>query len=353
MFLTGFIFASVLVYLVCLEEELLSTSGNLGVALGTGFLFGLITMLVYYVGLFVTGLHTGLLIGVVILTILEHHLDLGGNMWIPVGILLGSALVLAVMTLTYQKAMTIVGTSIYGGAILAAALDYYVEKWRMVLWMWDHIKLKTSPQPCWFSWLLLGVWPFMVVVGTATQTFITGRGFYHKYQGESAQQLTVVGNHLYLCLACSFCVSFYAFDLLIIYISLHFQLIINQGRRSRRRSRKPLAANRRTPEADALTSASASGAAVVRPMSMCPGPRRYRYIYQVRTAHGDVISQRYIQALRKMVAVPHASKTATLQSAYALCSGESDTEGVGTWSTVGTSNEVNRQSSAGDYRQSN
>jgi len=214
---------------------------------------------------------------------------------------------LAVMTLSYQKAMTIVGTSIYGGAILAAALDYYVEKWRMVLWMWDHIKLQTSPQPCWFSWLLLGVWPFMVVVGTATQTFITGRGFYHKYQ----------------------------------------------GRRSRRRSRKPLAANRRTPEADALTSASASGAAVVRPMSMCPGPRRYRYIYQVRTAHGDVISQRYIQALRKMVAVPHASKTATLQSAYALCSGESDTEGVGTWSTVETSNEVNRQSSAGDYRQSN
>lgn len=68
MFLTGFIFASIIIYLVCLEEDLMTSYGNVSAALGTGLLFGLITMLVHYVGLFVMGLQSGLLIGVVILT---------------------------------------------------------------------------------------------------------------------------------------------------------------------------------------------------------------------------------------------------------------------------------------------
>lgn len=68
MFLTGFIFASAVVYLICLEEDLLPTGGNAGIAAGAGILFGLITMLVQYVGLFMTGLHTGLLIGIIVLT---------------------------------------------------------------------------------------------------------------------------------------------------------------------------------------------------------------------------------------------------------------------------------------------
>lgn len=64
MFLTGFIFGSVVVYLVCLSEALLPVLGNAGVSLAAGLMFGLITMLVQYVGLFMTGFHTGLFLGV-------------------------------------------------------------------------------------------------------------------------------------------------------------------------------------------------------------------------------------------------------------------------------------------------
>lgn len=135
-------------------------------------------------------------------------------------------------------------------------------------------------------------------------------------------------------------------------------------------------------------------------MPPCPPrgpPRRYRYVYQVRTAHGDVISQvshvleiesrsnsidnfavnclwllnkygndlflticsvssfeliqclflffiqRYIQALRKMV--PNVTKPSALQSAYALCDGESDTDMIngGTWSTMATTQDSAQQ----------
>nr|CAG4641935.1 EOG090X0AW0 [Eurycercus lamellatus] len=275
MFLTGFVFANFIVYIICLQEEdLLPSYGNLGVALGTGFMFGLITMLVHYVGLFVIGLHTGVLLGIIILCVVEQHFHID-TMWMSVGILLGSALVLAILTLNFQKAFTIIGTSLMGGAVCAAALDYYVENLKMVMWMWDRIKLEKSADPCWFSWLLLSVWPFMVVMGSGTQTLITAKDYYHDYQGRTRYSPP----------------------------------------RPPPRPSKPLEATQPNPPTR---------------------PRRYRYVYQVRTAHGDVISQRYIQALKKMV--PNVTKTGTLQSTYALCDGESDNDKAannagGTWNT--------------------
>ncbi|XP_013777778.1 transmembrane protein 198-like [Limulus polyphemus] len=102
MFLTGFIFGSVVVYLICLEESLLSTAGNSGVALGAGLLFGLITMLVQYVGLFMTGFHMGLFVGVASIMIAYLWYS-PTTVWITVGILLGCGLVGAVVTLFFQK----------------------------------------------------------------------------------------------------------------------------------------------------------------------------------------------------------------------------------------------------------
>ena len=81
MFLYGFIFGSIVVYLICAEEEVLpgwdinqlnqtlsktflTEWSNALIAMSAGLLFGLITMLVQYVGLFMLGFHTG-----------HHHLD--------------------------------------------------------------------------------------------------------------------------------------------------------------------------------------------------------------------------------------------------------------------------------------
>lgn len=238
MFLTGFIFGSVVVYLICLEEELLPTAGNAGVAVGAGVLFGLITMLVQYVGLFMTGFHMGLFAGVAILMIM-HIWYTPTTVWITVIVLLGSGLVGAVITLFWQKGCTILGTSIYGGAIIASTADYFIEKFIIVHWVWDKIRLATSLTPCWFSWLILGVWPFMVILGTFTQWRITGQGIHHQELGPSRKSRQV-----------------------------NLQRIRQEESRAEQRQRK------------------------------------YRYLYQVRTAHGDVISQSYIQSLQKKVCPP-------------------------------------------------
>ncbi|KAB7505754.1 Transmembrane protein [Armadillidium nasatum] len=245
MFLTGFLFASVVVYLICLSEALLPLIGNAGVALGAGVLFGLITMLVQYVGLFMTGFHTGLFLGVALVAAVYPWAP--PSVWAVVGMLLSSGLLMAVLTLYFQKGLTIIGTAVSGGAIMAATLDYFVEELLMVEWFRDRLMSAVSEPPCWFSWLLVAVWPFMVIVGSITQWRISGKGIYHQQMVPSVKSRNV---------------------------SLH-----------RLRSREARAELRQ---------------------------KKYRYLYQVRTAHGDIISQEYIQSLQRK-AYP-ACDNGTLQS---------------------------------------
>jgi hypothetical protein len=74
-----------------------------GVALGAGLLFGLITMLVQYVGLFMTGFHTGLFSGVVALATAEQFRWQPATVWTSAAVLLGSGLLAAVLNLYWQK----------------------------------------------------------------------------------------------------------------------------------------------------------------------------------------------------------------------------------------------------------
>lgn len=80
----------------------------------------------------------------------------------------------------FLSVFTVLGTSVYGGAILAGALDYFVERLLMVRWVWDRVSLRQSGEPCWFSWVLLSLWPGLLLFGLITQFTITGRGVHHQ-----------------------------------------------------------------------------------------------------------------------------------------------------------------------------
>ena len=76
-----------------------------------------------------------------------------------------------------QKSLTIFGSALYGGATVATCLDYFVEGSVMLLWVWDKVRVKESPQPCWFSWLVLGIWPVCLTLGMQhTCTTQAGQG---------------------------------------------------------------------------------------------------------------------------------------------------------------------------------
>ena len=100
--MTGFLFGSLVTFLICQEEQLLPFEGKIGVSVAAGVLCGLITMLVQYVGVFMTGFHLGLLLGIASLTILEQFYH-PTTKWLCVGVLFGGGLLFALLALKFQK----------------------------------------------------------------------------------------------------------------------------------------------------------------------------------------------------------------------------------------------------------
>lgn len=140
-------------------------------------------MLVQYVGLFIGGLHTGFLMGVASLITADYLIITSprGSIWLCVGVLLAMSLLLAVLNLYFRKSLTIVCTSIYGGAIFSTAIDYFVEQLSMISWVWQRASLKpVEPPPCWFSWIIFAAWPSFFLTGIIVQCTITGRGTHHE-----------------------------------------------------------------------------------------------------------------------------------------------------------------------------
>lgn len=73
LFLTGLMFGSVVIFMLCYKERVMDTQlsieASVGIGLGIGTLCGLVTMLVRSVGLFMVGLLLGLLVGVASLVV--------------------------------------------------------------------------------------------------------------------------------------------------------------------------------------------------------------------------------------------------------------------------------------------
>lgn len=85
MFLSGLLFGSVIIFLLCYKERVLDTQlsieASAGIGLGIGLLCGLVTMLVRSVGLFMTGILLGLLLAIGGL-LLAHQLYTPSTLWV-------------------------------------------------------------------------------------------------------------------------------------------------------------------------------------------------------------------------------------------------------------------------------
>ena len=84
-----------------ISSQLSTEWSNAAIAISAGLLFGLITMLVQYVGLFMLGFHTGLLAGLVGLCCVELYY-VPPTAWLTLGVLLATGLLFALLTLYFQ-----------------------------------------------------------------------------------------------------------------------------------------------------------------------------------------------------------------------------------------------------------
>ncbi|XP_077978071.1 transmembrane protein 198-like isoform X1 [Glandiceps talaboti] len=272
LFLVGFIFGSILVYAICQEEAVLNLAANAGISLAAGLLCGLITMLVQYVGLFMTGFHMGLFLAAAVLVAMEQFWH-PTSIWIPIGILFGVGLLFALINLQWQKTCTILATSLIGGAMITTSADFFIEKFYMVQYVWDRFTAKPDSEPvCWFSWIILAVWPILFLFGVVIQFKITGKNYDHHDAFSSYALFNVIPG----------CLPFLPAD------KGKVKTVVV---RSPKKKRVELAKIRQR-EAQQTKH------------------RKYRYLYKVRRYNGDIVSQAYLQSIQSHLS-PEMKKMAS------------------------------------------
>ncbi|XP_034035159.1 transmembrane protein 198-B [Thalassophryne amazonica] len=193
MFLTGLMFGSVVIFMLCYKERVLDTQlsveASVGIGLGIGTLCGLVTMLVRSVGLFMVGLLLGLLVAVATLVGMEELSNSPPrSVWVPLGVLLGLGMLFAVLTLQWQCLFTTLSTAMFGAAVITVALDYFVELFALLLYVYERIKAAPGKPVCWMTWVVLGVWPALTLLGVMVQWKVTAEGYSHTKVIISRQQ---------------------------------------------------------------------------------------------------------------------------------------------------------------------
>ncbi|CAL1608518.1 unnamed protein product [Knipowitschia caucasica] len=182
MFLSGLMFGSVIIFLLCHKEHVLDTQlsveASAGIGLGIGLLCGLVTMMVRSVGLFMTGLLLGLLLALAALLVTEQFYT-PSSVWVPLGSLLGSGMLFAVLTLQWQKVFTMISTAVFGAAIMTVCADYFVELLVLGSYVYEVMRLTPRTALCWYSYVILGMWPALSIMGVLVQWKLTGDSFSH------------------------------------------------------------------------------------------------------------------------------------------------------------------------------
>ncbi|NXW95771.1 TM198 protein, partial [Alopecoenas beccarii] len=187
MFLSGLLFGSTVIFLLCRQEQepRLSLEASAAVTAAIGLLCGLLTVLLRAVGLFATGLLLGLLVAIAVLVAVPPPLL---SPWVTAGTLLGLALLCALLALRWPKAVTVLATAAFGAAVVVVCADYLAEGLALVAHIAARLQLAPARVLCWHGWLLLGAWPVLSVLGILLQWRVTASGFSHRDAPPSRRQ---------------------------------------------------------------------------------------------------------------------------------------------------------------------
>ncbi|CAF88945.1 unnamed protein product, partial [Tetraodon nigroviridis] len=83
------------------------------------------------------------------------------------------------VTLQWQKLFTVLSTAVFGAAIMTVCVDYFVEMLALAAHVYECLRLTPGPPLCWYSWVILGIWPTLALVGVLVQWKLTDGGFSH------------------------------------------------------------------------------------------------------------------------------------------------------------------------------
>ncbi|XP_012685199.2 transmembrane protein 198-like [Clupea harengus] len=190
MFVSGCVLSVCVSYPLCkLLAPDLELEMALGVCLGVALLVGMVTALVRSVAMFLSGLQLGLLLSVAALLAVGQYYALS-PLWVPLGVVIGTAVSFAVLTLLWQKPLVLVSTATLGAAMVTAGVDVAVEARPLLMRALDGLEWEepeerrgiTGAEPhlmCWYTWVMLGAWPVLTLLGVIVQWRLTAYKLTH------------------------------------------------------------------------------------------------------------------------------------------------------------------------------
>ena len=164
----------ILTYMIIATEAKFSLLINILIAIASGLFASLFTTIVLYCGYFITGLFAGFALGFIFLLIYTTFLSLN-SVALPCVIVALFGLVQTFVTMWWRHRMYIFSSCIVASAVMASALDYFVEDLFIYRYMEMKIFYGRVAELCWWSYVVIGIWPLCFIVGMLVQCFVTGK----------------------------------------------------------------------------------------------------------------------------------------------------------------------------------
>lgn len=187
MFIVGLSLTSLLTYLILSDQTSLDFKWIAVIAAGAGLLCGVLAAALPVLGLVIASIVQAFFF--MIITLLVVSIFTSSHLfWTCIGTVSGLSIVFTVIMFVRQRGAAIVYISSFGTILIMLAVDYYLDMFLISRYAYHLIFPSVARKPCWFSWTVFALWPFLVILGCLVQFLKTAKGFSHRpVKKQSAQ----------------------------------------------------------------------------------------------------------------------------------------------------------------------
>lgn len=185
LFLTGFSGGAILTFFICIEKSTLQLQYILLITVAIAIFVGILCTTVVFCGLFSSGIAAGFCISMAFLLGFSSLFEGYKTISIPIAVVISVSVILAGISVWWKRCL-IVTSSVFGAAMIMGGADYFIEDLWLLTYSLKKIFLVTvHGEPCLVSWIILGSWPLLTVIGLLVQFLKTAKKPRKPKKGES------------------------------------------------------------------------------------------------------------------------------------------------------------------------
>mmetsp|Transcript_19550 Transcript_19550/g.75067 ORF Transcript_19550/g.75067 Transcript_19550/m.75067 type:complete len:312 (-) Transcript_19550:43-978(-) len=183
--LLGFLFFAIFTFLVLYSFTTLEWYWMLLISLPVGILGAVLFHFLFLVGVFCVGVVLGFLLGMVLMSFVNYYAgdSTATSTWfiaLTWAVIFTFALVSGIVTVKFQRALLIIGTSVGGAYLMVATFDYLISdgSFSEIL-----VNVFTGAyqdfNSGWVAYLMVFLWLLASLIGIVVQFQLTAKGYQH------------------------------------------------------------------------------------------------------------------------------------------------------------------------------